>query len=419
MTADGARAIADSLWGIGAGERAGATLGDGPACPHDLVPLVAAVDHHRRRGVDFTLRAPDGTEMSRAIMGLASGRLAPDIENPPVDPFGRVWRFSSYDEQNALVNAMLLRLGKSALLGKGVKEAFIWCLNEVMDNVLTHSARDGHPFGYVMVRFDDAAKRLKVCVFDLGIGLKASFEGSKYSPADDYGAISLALKANVTSGIGQGNGLWGLHELIRRAEDGSVSLASGEAAYLFAPREGIDGRVDHRPLAGFAGTTLVDFRMKVSGEIKFDQVFPGVAQPVDLWQETHETDGGRVRYGVLEVAGGSGTRPSAAALRHIAENTIDNDGKAVVLDFDGVTFCSSAFIDELVGKLILRYGFLGFTQKVSLVNVHGLSAQLVDHSIMQRLAELGHGAGPQAGARGRPEVDTPMNEDIGREGGVQ
>ena len=393
MTVEGARSMADSLWRLGAGERARASLDNGPACPRDIVPLVAAVDHHRRRGVDFALSAPDGTELARAIMGLTAGRLAPDIENPPADPFGRVWRFTSYDEQNALLNAMLLRLGKGALLGKGVKEAFIWCLNEVMDNVLTHSAREGCPLGYVMVRFDDAAKRLKVCVFDLGIGLKASFDGSKYAPADDYAAILLALKANVTSGIGQGNGLWGLHELIRRAEDGSVSLATGDAAYLFAPKEGVDGRVEHRPLAGFAGTTLVDFRMTVSGEIKFDQVFPGVARPVDLWQEAHETDEGFVRYGVLEVAGGSGTRPSAAALRHIVENTIDNDGKAVALDFDGVTFCSSAFIDELVGKLILRYGFLRFTQSVRLENVRGLSAQLVDHSIMQRLREGSSGRG--------------------------
>ena len=94
-----------------------------------------------------------------------------------------------------------------------------------------------------------------------------------------------------------------------------------------------------------------------------------------------------VRYGILEAPGWSGNRPSAAALRNRVENTIDNDGKPVVLDFDGVAFCSSAFIDELVGKLFVRYGFLGFTQKVRLVNVRGLTAQLVDHSIMQRLAE--------------------------------
>ena len=94
-----------------------------------------------------------------------------------------------------------------------------------------------------------------------------------------------------------------------------------------------------------------------------------------------------MRYGVLEIAGGSGTRPSAAALRTLAENAIENDCKKVILDFDGVEFCSSAFIDELVGKLLVRYGFLVFTQKVSLVNVRGLSAQLVNHSIAQRLAE--------------------------------
>jgi len=392
MTAMPVRKIADSLWGLAPGEQASVMLGDEKACPREVVPLVAAVDHHRRRGIGFSLVAPDGTEMSRAIAGLGSGtsagHLSPDVDHQVSDPFGRVWRFSTYEEQNAIVNAMLLRLGKSSLLGKGVKEAFIWCLNVVMDNVLTHSARSGEcPFGYVMVRFDEEAKRLKVCVFDLGIGLKASFAGSKYSPASDSEAIELALKANVTSGIGQGNGLWGLHELMRRAEDGSVSLASGDAAYLFSPKDGVDGRCEHEALAGFAGTTLVDFRMRVGGTIDFDRVFPGVANPVDLWQEAHEIEEGVVKYGVLEVAGGSGTRPSAAALRHLVENTVENDGKAVVLDFDGVTFCSSAFIDELVGKLILRYGFLGFTQKVRLANVRGLSAQLVDHSIMQRIAE--------------------------------
>ena len=383
-----ASAIADALAGCGQGEIAEFSFFDYPCCPNRMVPVVAIADFHRRRGVDVRLSAPDGSDVCRAVSGFARGNLSPEGCGGESDPFGKVWRFASYDEQNAIVNSMLLKLGKSALLGRGVKESFIWCLNEVMDNVLTHSAaRGGKAFGYVMAQMAEETKRLKVCVFDLGIGLKASFEGSKYSPADDYEAISLALRANVTSGIGQGNGLWGLHELIRRADNGSVSLASGGAAYLFAPKDGVDGKVAGMRMAGFDGTTLVDFRMNVGGEIEFDRVFPGMEHPVDLWQEAHETDDGCVRYGVLEVAGGSGTRPSAAALRNLAENTIDNDGKPVVLDFDGVAFCSSAFIDELVGKLIVRYGFLGFTQKVRLVNVRGLSAQLVDHSIMQRLAE--------------------------------
>ena len=112
-----------------------------------------------------------------------------------------------------------------------------------------------------------------------------------------------------------------------------------------------------------------------------------------LQKEAHEDEAGTVRYGVLEVAGGSGSRLSAAALRTLAENAIENDGKSVTLDFDGVNFCSSAFIDELVGKLIVRYGFLSFTQKIKLVNVRGLNAQLVNHSITQRLV---------AGAKGEP-----------------
>jgi hypothetical protein len=81
-----------------------------------------------------------------------------------------------------------------------------------------------------------------------------------------------------------------------------------------------------------------------------------------------------------------GNRPSAALLRSLAENAIENESKHVTLDFDGAPMCSTAFIDELVGKLLVRYGFLEFTQKVRFVNVRGLSAQLVNHSIAQRLA---------------------------------
>lgn len=378
-------AFAQALAGCKEGERRSFDLRKASCCPSAIVPIVALADHYRRQGVDVHLEAPGGTDVARALNGFGNGDLAAVVEPLVGDPFDRVWRYSSYDEQNTLVNAMILRLGKGAVLGKGVKDAFIWCLNEVMDNVLTHASPDHGIPGYVMVHLDAVAKRLKVCVFDLGIGLRESFAGSRYSPADDYEAIRMALMANVTSGIGQGNGLWGLHELIRRAKDGSVSLASGLAAYLFSPRDGVDGRVDHLPLPGFSGTTLVDFRLTVSGEIAFDQVFPDAEPPVDLWQEAHEVDAGTVKYGVLEVAGGSGTRLSALALRNIVENAIENDGKSVVLDFDGVTFCSSAFIDELVGKLLVRYGFLEFTQKVRLVNVRGLSAQLVNHSIVQRL----------------------------------
>ncbi len=357
---------------------------DARVCPSDAVPLAAIADYHRRRGVHVVMNCPDGSAASRVFAGFISGSLSSASTVDP--PFGRVWRFSSSDEQNAIVNAMTLQLAKSAVLGKGVKEAFIWCLNEVMDNVLTHSAADGATaHGYVMATVDSSTSRLKVCVFDLGVGLKSSFAGSRYSPADDAEAIQLALTANVTSGIGQGNGLWGLHELIRRAKNGSLSVSSGSARYLFSPRDGVDSVAPFEPWAGFKGSTLVDFRMSIDGDVSIDDVFGESFAPVDLWQEAHETDAGTVRLGVLELAGGSGSRGSAAEVRRLAENAIENDGKFVELDFSGVAFCSSAFIDELVGKLFMKYGFLRFMQCVRLLNVQGLSAQLVNHSLMQRM----------------------------------
>ena len=382
--------MAETLGANAPGDEVVFSFADAPVCPADAVPIVAIADFHRRRGVRVSFDCPDGSAPSHVFAGFISGSLSPSAAGTGCQPcqgavqsFGRVWRFGTYDEQNEIVNSMTLQLSKSALLGKGVKESFIWCLNEVLDNVMTHSASQG----YVMVTVDESTSRLKVCVFDLGIGLKASFNGSCYSPADDAEAVRLALKANVTSGIGQGNGLWGLHELIRRAKDGSMSIASGGAVCLFAPRDGADDVSAFHGWHGFAGTTLVDFRMSLDGDVSLGGVFDDGFAPVDLWQEAHETDAGAVRLGVLELAGGSGSRASAAGVRHFAENVIENDGKVVELDFAGVEFCSSAFIDELVGKLLAKYGFLAFTQRVRLLNVQGLSASLVNHSMSQRLAK--------------------------------
>ena len=382
--------MAETLGTNAPGDEVVFSFADVPVCPADAVPIVAIADYHRRRGVRVSFDCPDGSAPSHVFAGFISANLSPLAAGagcPPcqgvVRPFGRVWRFGAYDEQNEIVNSMTLQLSKSALLGKGVKASFIWCLNEVLDNVMTHSASQG----YVMVTVDEQTLRLKACVFDLGIGLKESFKGSRYSPADDAEAVRLALKANVTSGIGQGNGLWGLHELIRRAKNGSVSIASGAVECLFAPRDAADDVSAFHGWHGFAGTTLVDFRMSLDGDVSLDGVFGDGFAPVDLWQEAHETDAGAVRLGVLELAGGSGSRASAAGVRHLAENVIENDGKVVELDFAGVEFCSSAFIDELVGKLLAKYGFLSFTQNVRLVNVQGLSASLVNHSMNQRLAE--------------------------------
>lgn len=359
----------------------------GEACyPNRIVPILAIADDYRRHGGIVEISALPGSYTERVCGPFASGAMSPEDDKSIKHPFDRVWSFSSAAGQYAIFNAMLVQLTKSAVLGAGVKESFMWCLNEVMDNVLNHSSPGQEPHGYVMVQYHRKTNSLTVCVFDLGIGLKASLENSVYRTADPYQAILSVMKAGVTSGNGQGNGLWGLRELLSRADGGSLQIASGGAAHRFSPCDGVDKRVPSLPLPDYPGTTLVDFQLKCGEAIDFDNVFGPGHEPVDLQEEAMETEDGAVRLKVSEIAKGTGSRESAREVRNMVENILDNDRKRVVLDFADVSGCSSSFADELIGKLLVRYGFLAFTQAVSLEHVQGISAQMVNRSIAQRLS---------------------------------
>ena len=341
-------------------------------CPSRIVPVVGIADERLRLGGKVSFETFPHSAAERAVRGTG--------------PFGSVLGFDGSVRQNEIVNAMVLELDRSANLAKGLKQGFEWCLNEVLDNVLNHSRPLGEAFGWVMTQFVRDENRLKVCVFDTGIGLRASFDGSQYHPANDGEAIALALRRNVTSGRGQGNGLWGLHGLVKLCRKGRLHVRSGAAEYLYDPARGVDSTRECEPYSGIPGTTTVDFEMVCDEAASLEQVFGDGYRPTDLWQEAHETADGTVRLVVAELAESLGTRDSAERLRHIAENAIDNDGRRILLDFAGVTSCSSAFADELVGKLVMKYGFVGFMERVSIRNLGGLSAMLVNSTLAQRMA---------------------------------
>jgi len=88
---------------------------------------------------------------------------------------------------------------------------------------------------------------------------------------------------------------------------------------------------------------------------------------------------------VRELASGYGSRESAREVRHVVENAIDNDRKFVALDFEGVETCSSSFIDELLVKLVVKYGAETYPSAFKVVNLSGLTAGLANFSAAQRL----------------------------------
>lgn len=92
----------------------------------------------------------------------------------------------------------------------------------------------------------------------------------------------------------------------------------------------------------------------------------------NVWLESRENDAGFVQLEVKRLARSTGSRAAGRDLRAMVENVVDTDRKGVVLDFVGVETCGSAFVDELVGKLIEKYGIVAFSQHVRIVNLAGV-----------------------------------------------
>jgi len=348
-------------------------------CPHYVVPVFALIDYYRSLGRRIDVVFPEHSTIESCFKNGSLER-----------PFGSVWRFDNQDVLLELFDATQKAIMKLPNVGKGFKTAFGWCLSEVMDNVLQHSQEKSSlsSVGYLMIQYVHDERLLKCCVFDLGIGLYESFLGTKYNPQTPADAVGLAVMPNVTSGNGQGNGLYGLKEIVKQSDNGRLEIRSAGAKYLL---ENGEERVEIAwRVPGFSGTTSVDFQIYFENEFSIDTVFPDRAAGVDLWMENHEVADNVVRLSVLEIVKGTVSRDFGREMRNVVENIIENEHKRVIIDFAGVEMCSSAFVDELIGKLLEKYQFVKFMNLIDLVGISGLNALLIDHSIRQRLG-VGHG----------------------------
>lgn len=348
-------------------------------CPHYVVPAFALIDYYRSLGRRIDVFFPEHSTIEYCFKNGSLER-----------PFGSVWRFDNQDVLLELFDATQKAIMKLPNVGKGFKTAFGWCLSEVMDNVLQHSQEKSglSSVGYLMIQYVHDERLLKCCVFDLGIGLYESFLGTKYNPQTPADAVGLAVMPNVTSGNGQGNGLYGLKEIVKQSDNGRLEIRSAGAKYLL---ENGEERVEIAwRVPGFSGTTSVDFQIYFENEFSIDTVFPDRATGVDLWMENHEVADNVVRLSVLEIVKGTVSRDFGREMRNVVENIIENEHKRVIIDFAGVEMCSSAFVDELIGKLLEKYQFVKFMNLIDLVGVSGLNALLIDHSIRQRLG-VSHG----------------------------
>ena len=101
-----------------------------------------------------------------------------------------------------------------------------------------------------------------------------------------------------------------------------------------------------------------------------------------------ESADGRIVVAIPEVVKNVGSRSAGREVRNLVENLVEADGRKVVIDFCDMENCSSGFVDELLGRLLEKYGFVAFSQFVSFIHVQGIVALLINRSIAQRMVEM-------------------------------
>lgn len=352
------------------------------AFPNACVPFAAVINYYRHQGIEIKLNnLPTLLKNAHVDDTLRAEKLV--VQNAG-DALSKVWRFNDAQGVSVLTSAYVQCLAEKIECSQGVLEAFEWCINEIMDNVLQHS---GEQQGLIMVQVHSESRRVAICLTDTGIGIYGSLKHSIYRPKNAVDAITMALKEGVTrsSKEHQGNGLWGLLEIVSENE-GSLTVTSGSGSVFY--RQG--GQVltfDRLPFLDRTHQgTIVDFQLKTDTIVDISKALGG-HNPINLRLDSIEGEDGEHYICVKEHAHGTGTRIAAQQLRNLIVNTINQGVSRVIVDFQGIGVISSSFADELIGKLVVRFGFFNFQQIIQLKNMTDTVQVILHRSVAQRMME--------------------------------
>lgn len=349
--------------------------------PNAVVPVAGIINFYKTyKGIEFEIVNERRIEKTNMLSPRAYNGDSRHILN-------RVWTFQSSEEVAKIVDAYIEELQKSAQFYKGVLNAIEWSLNEVLDNVIQHSKT---AFGYVMGQIHQNSKNIAFTVFDSGQGIFNSMKDSIHHPRTTIDAITMAVKEEVTRDkrIGQGNGLFGLHSIVKQGK-GKLVITSGSGSYTY--NNGYVRTYDHLPFTSpQTPGTIVDFQLNYSEDMSLDKalIFRGKQyEMINLRFENLEDDYGRISYKISERSEGTGTRESAIRVKNEVLNILAEEQKPVTLDFSGVEVISSSFADELIAKLFLSLGLFQFNNLIKIRGLDSSQQNILQRSVLQRIIE--------------------------------
>ena len=226
------------------------------------------------------------------------------------------------------------------------------------------------------------------CIYDSGVGIYNTMSNSTHKPTSEIDALSLAIQEGVGDGKGQGNGLFGLFQIVHDNK-GRLTITSG-ASSLMLQQNGELKKFTQIPFVGYSNrATTIDFQLDLSKSIDIKRLFSSIGgfDCLDIRIDNMLDDSNYVVYDVFQNGKGTATREAGEYIRLDVENILRRDQRGVILDFSNVKTVSSSFVDELVSKMVLDLGFVTFNMTIRLANMNPEISFLCDRAIYMRIAD--------------------------------
>lgn len=351
--------------------------------PDACVPIAGIIAFYRENyHIEFEFDVPADSYLQRC--GFLDP-IRPTVAMLDVEqyPFDKVYRYSDSSQVSALTQSYVDCLSRLTECSEGILTGLIWCLSEIMDNVLVHSEA-GH--GFVMTQYHPERNVVAICVYDSGIGICNSLRKSSHRPRNSMDAISLAIQEGVGDGKGQGNGLYGLYQIVAE-NNGALTITTGSSSMMLTTSGEIK-KFDNLPyISKDFNSTTIDYRLRINKSIDIKKAFASIGgfDGFDIRLDNMLQEDDLVRYDVYSNSQGTATREAGALLRNDIINTLSRMRTAIILDFTGVKTVSSSFIDELIAKLIIKLGPVKFNQSIRIVNMNDSVRFLCERSIYMRI----------------------------------
>ena len=361
------------------------------AFPGPMLALSAQVTQLRESGVYCSLWLPSTDRLHSLFLNANWAHFLDPRHHDPsrFKGYTRIpaTQFRGPDQQQTAVNRIVdAILGAIPGMDRADFAAFEWSINELTDNVLTHSeSRIG---GLVQVStFQKNKKRVEFVVADAGIGIPESLRRSYPDFTSDTEALDKAIREGVTrdKSVGQGNGLFGSWQICSHCH-GQFHVESGHARLVDTPKGGLHVFNEKIPYSGTLIVATIDFsNPKLLQEALR---FGGRSySPVDYIETHFETDHTEdMIFRIRDEAASLGSRPAGTPVRQKLLNlSAMSGGRKVYVDFDEISLVSSSFADEVVGKTFAEIGALEFMQRFELRNMSPMVKQIVERAIHQRM----------------------------------